>query len=128
MNSGNAIMRALASLAIVLALSSPCHALDEWTSDDTAWEVTYATLHIIDWGQTRHIAKNPELFHENNPILGKHPSVGKVNTFLALTLAGHVAVARLLPKKARRVWQVVWIGVEASCVAHNASIGIKIDF
>ncbi|MEK7593512.1 MAG: hypothetical protein AAB464_02245 [Patescibacteria group bacterium] len=100
----------------------------DWTNKDTAREVVYSALHIADWGQTRYIAKNPQKFYERNPLLGKHPSVGKVDTYFFGGLVAHAAISYILPPKYRWVWQYVGIGMEGGAVAHNASIGIKFEF
>jgi hypothetical protein len=71
------------------------------------------------------------------PILGRHPSVGKVNTYFALCEVGHATVSYLLPKKievlglkipARNLWQAVWFGIEAGEAYHNYQGGIRIRF
>jgi hypothetical protein len=110
---------------------------DEWTGKDTAWEATYLLLHVADWGQTLYIARHPDQYYEVNPILGKHPSRGRVNTYFALTGLVHVAGAVLLPTKfelfnvkfnPRRAWQFSGIYVEAFVVQHNYRVGIKFYF
>ena len=115
-------------LIILLLIPIQVDAFDEWTKKDTNYQLTYAVFHIVDWGQTRTIAKNSNKYSELNPILGKHPSIGKVNTYFLTTLVGHTAISYMLPKKYRRYWQVVWIGLEAGTVAHNYSVGIKTSF
>lgn len=111
----------------LLALSLPAHAND-WTGTDTALEVAWQLAHAVDWGQTRYIAKHPQDFRELNPFLGEHPSVGRVNTYFALTGLAHYAISRYIPAPKRRVWQSVTIGFAVGTVAHNHSIGVKIDF
>lgn len=119
-------MKTLFSMILFLALASPTHA--EWTKTDTAFQVGYSIFHIIDWGQTRDIAKNPDKFQESSWYLGKHPSVGKVDTYFGLTLIGHTTVSYLLPSKYRRWWQVGWIGIESYHVGRNINAGVKISF
>lgn len=46
------------------------------------WALAVAAT-IADWLQTLTIAKHPDLFTEFNPILGKHPSVARVNIYFA---------------------------------------------
>lgn len=110
---------------------------EDWSWSDTAWQGAVITLKVIDWGQTRHIAKNPDRFYEMNPVLGEHPSVDQVDLFFVTSLTVHTAVALALPPKAkafgydinpRRIWQAVQITGSMSCVVHNASVGIRIDF
>ncbi|MDO8536816.1 MAG: hypothetical protein Q7R94_01055 [bacterium] len=95
-----------------------------WTKTDTLLELGYASLHITDWGQTLTISRDPR-FAEGNPILGPKPPRGKVNVYFAGTLVGHVLVSRLLPRKPRRVFQILTIGIEGFVVAHNFKHGVK---
>ena len=74
---------------------------------------------IVDWSQTRYIAKNPDKFYEMNPLLGKHPSVLRVNLhfFLALLLA-------LIP--GYPIITFIWWAMEVALVVNNYRIGIKL--
>mgnify|MGYP001606338565 CR=1 FL=1 len=114
----------LISLCLV---SFPCLA-GEWTDEDTNWQLGYTALLIADCAQTRYGASHPKQFEEANPILGKHPSKGKIdNTCLAVGL-GHFGISYILPKDFRRLWQFGSIVIEATVVFHNASIGAKLEF
>lgn len=92
---------------------------DKWTKKNTIYQLIYTALHIVDWMQTRFVAKNPERFYELNPLLGKHPSISNVNIYFILTLIGHIVISYTLPSKYRRWWQIVWIGFEVFIVAYN---------
>lgn len=85
-------------------------------------------LHVTDYAQTRHIAANPELWHEQNSILGLHPTPGNVDRYFLATALIHGAVAYYLPAKWRKNFQQGTIAIEASAVAHNYSIGISAKF
>lgn len=84
-------------------------------------------LTIADWSQTRYIARHPE-YHEVNPILGEHPSTGKVDKYFAASLLVKNGVFFALPEKYRFYWAGAQIGISAGLIAHNNSIGIKFDF
>lgn len=118
-------MRCLPALLLVCSIAA--HA-DDWTKTDTGLEVAWLTLHALDWGQTRYIARNPDLFYERNPILGDHPSVGRVNTYFALTAIAHYGVSQWLSPSNRRIWQTVSIGFAAGTVNANYNIGVRLDF
>lgn len=111
---------------IVLLISSPVFGSD-WSKKDTAYQLTYTALHIIDWGQTRNIVNNGR-YYDNNPVLGKHPSMGEVNTYFILTLLGYTTISYILPSKYRRYWQVGTIVIQSGVVGHNFNIGLKVDF
>lgn len=119
-------MKAL--IFIIAILTATAADADEWTNIDTALQLTYTAVHCMDWAQTRNIARNPETWHEKNPILGSHPSIDKVDAYFAATLAAHTAISYLLPDPYRNIWQSVWITVEAGQVAQNYGIGIKARF
>jgi len=124
------LISAVAIVASLLAFiaSPPKSVAAEWTKADIGLEITYGLAHIIDWRQTRYIAKNPHLYHETNFALGEHPSTKKVDIYFGLTGIGHIAVTHLLSSKYRPIWQSVWIGIETSHIANNYSIGIKVDW
>ena len=99
----------------------------QWTKKDTAYELTYAVFHVVDWGQTLYVARN-DGFSELNPILGPEPSVGEVNTYFLSTLIGHFAVSYFLPEEYRRYWQIGTIILQFGITARNAALGVKVSF
>ncbi len=113
-------------LILIIILPITSHA--EWNKGDTAREVAWQGIHVIDWGQTLEIARHPEKYHELNPILGRHPSVGRVNVYMGLSALGHLGMSYILPKKARLYWQYISIGVSAGCVVNNYKIGLGVKF
>jgi hypothetical protein len=104
---------------------------DEWTTADTARQAVVTSLLIIDWGQTRYIAKNPVLYAEGDharSFIGPHPSTGKVDNYFSAAIIGHAAVSYILPRGFRDAWQYIWIGAEIGEIHHNKVIGIRISF
>lgn len=113
--------------AIILLITTSSAYADEWTSTDTKREVAYQSLAVVDWLQTRNIARNPD-YWEQNVLLGNHPSVARVNQYFALTGIAHYFISEALPEKYRAPFQYISIGVEIGAVAHNFSIGITVKF
>jgi hypothetical protein len=70
-------MNKLILTVFLILIASPVQAeyrfAQDWTKTDTVLEAVYAGLTIVDWGQTRDIAKHPQQYSEMNPLLGKHP-------------------------------------------------------
>lgn len=92
-------------------------------------KLTSSSLIIADWTQTRYIADNPQTYHENNPILGKHPSEDVVNIYFAAWLVGNLLVDELpINEKTKTRWYWLVTIVESALVAHNNSIGIGFKF
>lgn len=106
----------------------PCAQADEWSRADLQREAAYLALHITDYAQTRTIAQHPEQWHEQNSILGLHPSAGQVDRYFLLTGIAHVALAHLLPADWRKDFQVLTIGIEFGAVSNNFSLGISATF
>lgn len=102
-------------------------AVDEWTKKDTTYQAVFLTLMAADWLQTKEIARNPN-YYERNPILGKYPSQNEVDIYFLSTAIVHAGIAYYLPKKYRRYWQYIFIGIQAGCVGHNYNTGIRISF
>jgi hypothetical protein len=95
---------------------------------DKTLEITWQIIHFIDWGQTLEIARQPDRYFERNKILGSHPSVGEVNTYMAITAVTHAVVSYLLPKKYRKYWQHLTIYESLSCVVNNFNLGLRVRF
>ncbi len=101
-----------------------------WDWDDTAMESLYMAAHIADWGQTRDIAQQcgEGSYAETNPIIGRCPSIGRVNSYFFATALLHAGVAKMLPKKYRRIFQAGTLGMQIGYISNNASIGLKVNF
>ena len=83
---------------------------------------------VADWGQTRNIVQNPAQYHENNLLLGEHPSMGKVNTHFITALAVSNGIMIALPKKYRPYFAGGLAAVEMGVVVRNNSMGLKVSF
>jgi len=125
----------LLTVVLLLVLSSDCFAFDDWSKLDVAFETAYVIVTVIDWGQTLDIAKRPNQYSEINPFLGKHPSVDLVNTFIPISIAGHILISALIPNdceifsmKCRTLWQSVTLGAESYMVVNNFNIGLRMNF
>ena len=113
---------------VFVGVPSNSFAFDEWSKRDYILQATWTVLHIVDWGQTLDIAKNPQQYHENNPILGGHPSVGRVNSYMAAGLIINPLIVHVLPSKWRPYFQGLSIGVTTGCVVNNYRVGLHVNF
>lgn len=114
--------------AFLFLFSINACAFDEWTSDDKTREAVYLAVDAIDWLQTRNIARNPDKYYETNPILGQHPSVGRVNVYFASMMLAHIGIVTALPNKYRAAFQFTSIVYEVNYVAGNYRLGISAKF
>ena len=130
-------MKKIILILILLFISSPVHAeykfAKDWTNKDTAYQATFLAVTTVDWLQTRWMAKqnwhwDGEYHSESNPILGDYPDSKKVDTLIPLGMVAHTLIAMALPPDYRRIWQVLWIGVEGYCVTTNYSAGVHLEF
>jgi len=133
----------IVGILALLCFCAPVHA-EEWTKLDTSLQVVYTVAHCLDWAQTRQISRHYgqmtgyqqhndgrttfAVNQESNGILGPHPSRDTVDLYFASTLVAHTAIAYILPKPYRNIWQAVWIGVEVETVRHNYSVGVQARF
>lgn len=117
-------MRAFFVGLLALCLAS-CSSASSWTRGDTARQAAVIGLLAVDHHQTQTIAKEPEKWKEYNPILGRHPSEGKVDAYFLSLAVGHTAIAAVLPEKYRKWWQYIYIGAEGFCIIHNFGEGIR---
>ena len=110
--------------------SSPTRGEDvnTWTTLDTTLQATYTGLLIMDWKQTQYIARHPDAYWETATALSRHPSISSVSTYFAAQWLVHTAVAYLLKKPYRTIWQCVFLGIEYDAVGHNYAAGIRVSF
>lgn len=99
-----------------------------WTTEEKAWLGTAAAFTVADWATTRDLSRRyNEGYHENNPILGKHPSTGRVDLyFISAGLIGY-AIADNLDQN-RKLFLQGWTAVGIFYVNRNLNIGLKMKF
>lgn len=109
---------------VLLLFSGQCLA---WTDEQKILAGVAYTAMVIDYGQTRTIAKTP-WFHENNPMLPKYPTISQVNRHFAIAAVASYLIAENLPSE-QRTWFLRGLAlVQVGVVAHNVSLGIRMDF
>ena len=95
---------------------------------DLQRELAFQALLFADWKQTRQIARQPDRYYERNPILGKHPSVGRVDTYMVASGVLHWIISAKLSPKWREQFQLVSISMQANVVQQNYEIGLGLRF
>jgi hypothetical protein len=102
-----------------------------WSTRDKALEAVTLLTFACDWGQTLDIQGWSKVHpgkHEENPIMGMHPSRATINTYFLTTSVLHVLIADQLHGAYRTAWQAVWIGAEVGTIERNYRIGIRLNF
>lgn len=67
-------------------------------------------------------------YHETNSILGRCPSIHKVNAYFIITGLAHYFIAKTLPYGYRDAFQYVTIGMEYKQDKVNYELGIRMPF
>jgi hypothetical protein len=79
-------------------------------------------------------ARNPDQYFEYNPLLGEHPSEGRVNVYFIGWAILHPIITDILPREKtllgvqampRAFWQNISLVVSGACVINNFSIGLN---
>lgn len=97
-----------------------------WTSGQKALAATAVALLATDYAQTRDI-KNYSDAHERNPILGRHPSDGRIAVYFVTATAGILTAAHMMPEYRTTILGAV-IAVEAVVILQNHQLGLRIKF
>jgi hypothetical protein len=99
-----------------------------WTGEEKAWLGTAAAATVADWATTRDLTRRyNEGYYENNPVLGKNPSTGRVDLyFVSAGLLGY-AIADNLDQN-RKLFLQGWTAVEIFYVNRNLNLGLKMKF
>ena len=108
----------IAAAILTMALSA-----DPWTWRDTALEAALGALFVIDSGQTNYNTRIPGGYETDIVLFGsRHPSKLRVDLTFAGQAVLHAAIAPLLDRPWREIWQSLFIGMELQSVAANAAI------
>ena len=114
-----------------------------WSWTDTGLQSFFIAALAVDAAQTMTMAKNDwwlngKRYSESCPFLSDHPDTDEVGLWFAGTGILHTIIAAALPPEAtvfehkinpRRIWQGVWIVIEAGYAAHNHySVGVRIKW
>lgn len=114
------------ALILLFLMTSGCTSIctGGWTKADTVWELADQGLMAVDWRQTQHIVEQPDKYFERNPILGRHPSMEKLNVYFAVWVPLHYGISCALPPDWRRAWQVGTALVEVPVILENHAGGL----
>jgi len=96
------------------------------TRSDYALLVTSTELLAGDWLTSVNAERRRS--SDLNVILGRRPSVGRLNTYMALSAIANFSVARLSRPSVRRAAWIVVSAMETRAVLHNLALGYHLDF
>lgn len=122
------LLAAVLLLAPVVALAG-----EQWSTKDL-WLLYLAEIAMaIDHQQTRSFTKerlpNGEYrWHELNPLLGRHPSAGRINTHFAVAMVAVPLVAYYLHGDDRTTFLSIILAFEAVNVTRNYWLGVRFSW
>lgn len=82
----------------------------------------------FDHVQTLYIADHPAAYYETNPIIGRHPSRGRVNRWFIASHVVNTGIVLALPKKWGWGYAVAVTVFETGYVMRNKAIGLQVKF
>ena len=98
----------------------------QWRTEHTVLAVTSSATIASDWLLSVDAVRRGN-FDEMNPLLGSHPSVGRLNTYNVLVLGGNLAIGRALPARVRTLWFTAVSSFESAIVLHQINIGLHLN-
>lgn len=99
----------------------PAHSAHQWTPANRLLAGTTAGLQGLDWLQT--LAFRARGDREGNPLLGRMPSEGHVNTMIPLGMLATQGIGALLPTGARNIWYGGLSALEIASIIRNLTAG-----
>lgn len=121
------LMRTCLAALLVVAGTTQARA-DEWTPEQRYMGAALAAVAAVDWAQTRYIADSGGRFYETNPIIGKYPSMRRVDTYFAASMLLGAVVLDALPTEYRDTALKAGLVLEVLVVSNNARIGVGVKF
>src|SRR6267142_1994684 len=98
-----------------------------WSTTDVGLATGFLAMLWVDAAQTRSLARQGwTRFQETNPILGREPSVGRINTYTAGAAVATLGIAAVLPPRARRWWLASAFAIQAPTVVYTTTaVGVS---
>lgn len=119
------LKKGFVSVLLILLFPVFSYSFGSWSQETTARELCFLYALSKDWQQTLDIAKNPQKYSEQNPILSSHPSVASVNFYFAGCAISHALISYMLPPDYSKIWQIAWIGIQSDVTTHNDENGLE---
>lgn len=114
-------------LFAILFVTSCAARAEPWDKSDKLLGGLALGATLIDWGQSRYIAKHPE-YVETNAMLGPNPTLGRVNTYFASIIILEGIAAHLLPSAFRKGLLGGTALLEINVITKNYAFGVKVEF
>ena len=95
-----------------------------WHASHIALAGAFAIALWMDAAQTREAVRRG--YQEQNPVLGPHPSVGRINSYTAAAGLGVLAAAAVAPRRARPWLLAAALAIETLAIAGNARAGLSV--
>ena len=127
------------SLIILFLFTQNANSADEWDNEDITLASILTTTILIDWGQTRDMAKKNKAkcknltncrprYSEKNIILGKNPSLKRVDIYMPLAIATTITASNYLPRYTRKQFLYILSIIELGLIFKNKKMDLKINF
>jgi hypothetical protein len=118
------------SLLLILLTCGPARAWQDWTTTDQNLFIASSVAITADWATTRWAARNnwPNNTHENNPILGRRPTVSTVDSYFVFLLISNYAIAQAVPQEYRGMYLTFRTVTHGSAVQGNVELGWRVKF
>ena len=127
------------SVIILFSFIQNANSADEWNNKEITLASILTTTILIDWGQTRDISKKNKAqcqnitdckrpYYEKNIILGRNPSLEKIDIYMPLALSTTITIANYLPHGMRKTFLYAISIIELGIIHNNQRIGLKINF
>ena len=120
-------MNRLMVLLVALIVTPAANATAQWRAEHTVLAVTSTGMIATDWLLSVDAVRRGT-FDEMNPLLGSHPSVGRLNAYNICALGANLAIGRLLPSGLRTPWFTAVASFETAIVLHQFNIGLHLNF
>lgn len=113
-------------LALALMFHSACFA--QWTPEQKTLAAIYGAAWVVDWKQTTEMTRRTATHHEMNPLLSRYPSRQEVNRYFLVMPIVTFLVLDNIKSEHRTLALSVLTAMEVGLVAHNYSVGMRVQF
>jgi len=100
---------------------------EDWSENDTKYEMMWQVLNVIDARQTSRIQHTPGVYEDDwmtRPLIGLQPSTRDAYQIAATYAISHYLITKYMPAKLRPYWHAGMITGKYLVIQENKELGL----
>ena len=111
-------------LSLLLFMRTTYAGWDNWSDTDRTLFIASSVAMAADWATTRYASRQWDTCncHERNPILGKHPSTGRLDLYFTTMMIANYYIGDAMGPEWRPFYFAFRTAAHGSAAYHNTAV------